>query len=255
MSAKDIFIKLIDSRSANTVCKKHHYSGSIVNNSQLHFGVFYKGKCEGVLQFGPSTFKRKLCSIVTGCGMNNFIELNRMAFSDYLPRFSESRAIAFCHRLIKKKYPHIKFIVSFADATQCGDGAIYRASGYRLTQIKKNSGLVKCKRTGKVFSQVTLTKGKHILKTGKASIDKKNDYEVLKGFQLRYVYILDNKETLTCKEIPFDKIPDEVKMYKGVKRSELESKASDFQLEESGAVPTTTLQKSRDIPISEVSDV
>ena len=40
--------------------------------------------------------------------------------------------------MIKKNTPHIKWIISFSDATQCGDGAIYRASGFYLTAIRES---------------------------------------------------------------------------------------------------------------------
>jgi len=137
LTAKDIIVKVIDSKSANELCKKIHYSGKVVPNSQIHFGVYYKNNCEGVMQFGPSLCKKLTMKLVHGTGFNNFLELNRMAFSERLPRNSESRALGVAHRIIKKHYPHIDWIVSFADACQCGDGTIYRASGYKLTQIKK----------------------------------------------------------------------------------------------------------------------
>ena len=138
VSAKDIIIKPIKSSAANALVKRVHYSGKHTQNSQLHLGVFLGGKLEGAMQFGPSIDKRKTKELVTGTGWNNFIELNRMAFSERLPRFSESRAIAVAFRLIKKHYPHIEWVISFADGAQCGDGAIYRASGFVLTGIKKN---------------------------------------------------------------------------------------------------------------------
>jgi hypothetical protein len=115
-----------------------HYSGKVVQNSQLHIGVFYRGKLEGVMQFGPSLDKRKLIGLVEGTPWNGFIELNRMAFTDVLPRNSESRAIGIAMRILRKHYPHVQWVVSFADACQCGDGAIYRASGFVLTSVKVN---------------------------------------------------------------------------------------------------------------------
>lgn len=249
MGAKDIIIKPIKSRDANEICKRFHYSGKVVPNSQIHLGVFYNGKCEGVMQFGPSTFKKKLCNLVENCKMNEFIELNRMAFSDILPRNSESRAISIAIKIIKNNYKHLKFIVSFADGCQCGDGTIYRASGFKLTSIKKNSGLVRNRITNEVFSQVTLTKGKHILKNGKASIDKNGEYEVLQGYQFRYIYLLNKSLKLNCSEIKFDKIPESVKMYKGIKRTKHESNVPGYQSGEGEAVSTSTLQLkgSRDV--------
>jgi hypothetical protein len=113
-----------------------------VQNSQLHIGVFYGGRLEGVMQFGPSLDKRKTMGMVEGTGWNEFTELNRMAFSDALPKNSESRAIAIALRLIRKHLPAIKWVISFADGSQCGDGTIYRAAGFILTGIKKNDQII-----------------------------------------------------------------------------------------------------------------
>ena len=138
-SAKDIILRPVSSSEANALVRRVHYSGKVVNNSQLHIGVFYNGKLEGVMQFGPSLDKRKIMDLVEGTGWNEFLELNRLAFSDALPRNSESRALSIVFKMIRKHAPHVKWIISFADATQCGDGTIYRAAGFVLTGIKKNN--------------------------------------------------------------------------------------------------------------------
>ncbi len=139
MTAKDIVLRPISSKEATELIKRVHYSGKVCQNSQLHIGVFYHGKLEGAMQFGPSLDKRKIQGLVTGTGWNEFIELNRMAFTDVLPRNSESRAISIALKILKKKAPHLKWVISFADACQCGDGTIYRASGFVLTGIKTNT--------------------------------------------------------------------------------------------------------------------
>ena len=118
-SAKDIRVAPINAADANTLVRRVHYSGKVVNNSQLHLGVFLDGRLEGAMQFGPSLDKRKIIGLVEGTGWNGFIELNRMAFGERLPRNSESRALGVAFRLIRKHYPHIEWVVSFADATQC----------------------------------------------------------------------------------------------------------------------------------------
>ena len=91
MGAKDIILRPIDAKTANELVRRVHYSGKIVNNSQIHIGVFYGGKLEGAMQFGPSLDKRKLQGLVDGTLWNEFIELNRLAFTDNLPRNSESQ--------------------------------------------------------------------------------------------------------------------------------------------------------------------
>lgn len=137
--AKDLILRPVSSKDANTFMKQVHYSGKVVQNSQIHIGVFYHGKMEGALQFGPSLDKRKLIGLVDGTLWNEFIELNRLAFTDVLPRNSESRAIAVAMRILRKHAPQLKWVVSYADATQCGDGTIYRASGFVLTGVKNNT--------------------------------------------------------------------------------------------------------------------
>ena len=142
-SAKDIILCPIASKESNEFIKRVHYSGKVAQNSQLHIGVYLHGTLEGVMQFGPSLDKRKLIGLVEGTQWHQFIELNRLAFTDNLPRNSESRALSIAFKLIRKHAPQIKWVISFADATQCGDGTIYRASGFVLTSIKRNGQLYK----------------------------------------------------------------------------------------------------------------
>lgn len=108
-TAKDIILKPIPASDANEMVKRVHYSGKVVQNSQLHIGVFLHGKLEGAMQFGPSLDKRKIQGLVSDTQWHEFIELNRMAFSDALPRNSESRAIAIAMKLLKKHAPPLPF--------------------------------------------------------------------------------------------------------------------------------------------------
>jgi hypothetical protein len=215
-SAKSIIIKSISAAAASKVVKQIHYSGKTAAISQLHLGVFLNDSLEGVMQFGPPIDRRKLLPLVKDTKFNDFLELNRMAFSDKLPRNSESRAMAIAFKLIKKNYPHIEWIISFADGTQCGDGTIYRAAGFLLTQIKKNTTIKK------------LADGTIAASHGTSKKDF-TDSKTLDGFQLRYIYFL-NKEAqsrLTVPIIPFSKI-DEMgaTMYKG-QRSTRDKQAMD----------------------------
>ena len=210
--AKEIIVKVIPARIANEFVKKHHYSGKVVQNSQLHFGAFLDGKLHGVMSFGPSMDKSHIIGLVSGTQWNEFIELNRMAFDDYLPKNSESRCIAIAMKLLKKNAPQIKWVVSFADGTQCGDGTIYRASGFVLTDIKKNKTILE-NDAGDVKADICFN-------INPALREKKKEYRPKEGFQLRYIYFIDKsaKERLNAPILPFSKI-DEMNagMYKGEK--------------------------------------
>ena len=153
--AKEIELKVIPSSVANPFIKTHHYSGKVVNNSCLHFGAFLDGHLHGVMSYGPSLDKRKIQGLVEGTGWNEFLELNRMAFDEKLPRNSESYCIGKSIRLIRKNAPQVKWIISFADGCSCGDGTIYRASNFVLTDIKENKNLCELP-TGEKIHKMTL---------------------------------------------------------------------------------------------------
>lgn len=237
--AKEIVVKVIPSKIAVPFIRSHHYSGKVVNNSCLHFGAFLDGYLHGVLSYGPSLDKSKMIGLVEGTGWNEFLELNRMAFDDYLPRNSESYVIGKTLRMIKKNAPQIKWVVSFADGCSCGDGTIYRASNFVLTGIKENFNLCQLP-TGEKVHKMTLEsrptapraeldgKSYYDVTGGKCNFKKYVEFvkgEILPGYQLRYVYFIDkgSRARLTVPEIPFSKI-DEIGagMYKGEKISRAE---------------------------------
>jgi hypothetical protein len=220
--AKRILVRPIAGADARRIVQTLHYSGACVMNSQVHLGVFLNGRCGGAMQFGPSLDKRKMQGLVDGTPWNGFLELNRLAFADWLPRNSESRAIAFALRWLKHTYPWLQWIVSFADATQCGDGAIYRASGFLLTAIKPSENLVR-RGDGVVIHKMTLesnplapraelggrsyydvTGGKYDLAKYAAAVGG----STVPGFQLRYIYCFDaaTRARLTVPVLPFGDI-------------------------------------------------
>ena len=256
VSAKDIVVKPITAAAANKVVKAVHYSGKVVNNSNLHFGAFLNGKLEGAMSFGSLLDKRKVLPLVEGTAWTGMLELNRMAFSDRLPRNSESRCMAVAFRLIKKHYPHIEWILSFSDGTQCGDGAIYRASGFVLTGISRNTTLMEFP-NGTRITNMTLTANWNTVVVSKlcqelgvpARPRSLSEWRALGGkelggYQLRYIYFLnkDARNRLTVPILPFSKI-DEMGagMYKGIPKRGTGANSGD-QPESGGSTPTTTLQ-------------
>ena len=221
--AKEILVKVIPSNIAIPFVKKHHYSGKVVQNSSLHFGAFLDGKLHGVMSYGTSMDKRKVLPLVNGTLWNEMLELNRMAFDDYLPKNSESRCIAISIKLIKKNAPHIKWILSYSDGAQCGDGSIYRASGFDLTGIKENKTILEW--NGKIIADKTLNNSNYKKIGMSAGLAKKQGAKPIDGFQLRYIYLIDKTCKITVPILPFSMI-DEMGagMYKGKKVSLQERK-------------------------------
>jgi len=241
--AKEIIVKVIPSKIANEFVKKNHYSGKVANNSSIHFGCFLDGKMHGVISYGSPLDKSKVLPLVTSNFLtknekwNEMLELNRMAFDEYLPKYSESRCIAISIRLLKKNASHIKWILSFSDGTQCGDGTIYRASGFNLTAVRESKNdlwrlpneLAYLSKGEPVVHRITIQCGTSLIskfvmsKYGKynVSLDKlKSELggSLNSGFQLRYIYLIDKTCKITVPILPFSKI-DEMGagMYKGKK--------------------------------------
>jgi hypothetical protein len=247
--AKDLIVKPISAQDANRIIKSLHYSGKVVNNSQMHLGVFMDGKCGGAMQFGPSLDKRKMLGLVEGALWNEFLELNRMAFADWLPRNGESRCIGYAMRWIRKTYPHIKWVVSFSDGTQCGDGTIYRASGFLLTGIKVNCELWDVPGYGKHHKmdfeyarptpmQMKLRKELKMPAATVTKLMKAANAKPIPGFQLRYIYFLDPtaRARLTVPILPFSEIDRRgAGMYKGKQR--IQSRASSETIDTAGNLP------------------
>ena len=226
MSAKEIIVKPIDKQTADKIVKKYHYSGKVVQNSNLCFGVYYKGLLLGAMQFGSPTDKRKMLPMVSGTLWNEMIELNRMAFSDALPRFAESRAISLAFKWMKKN-SEIKWCISFADGCQCGHGTIYQASNFKLCQIKENSQLMKLP-DGTIKHKLCFTDGKSkesktMSANGYTSLKKYLDEKLkgtinIKGYMYKYIYFIDRsiEKNFTGEFIPFSKIKElDIEMYKG----------------------------------------
>lgn len=236
----------IPAAQANELVKRIHYSGKVVQNSLVHFGVTLNGALLGAMQFGSPIDKRRTIPLVKGTRWRGMLELNRMAFSEALPRNSESRALGFALRAIRKRYPFIEWVLSYADACQCGDGAIYRATGFVLTGIKTNTSMLRMP-DGSVVARKTLdnspTKGSSYWRARGAT--------PLPGYQIRYIYFLEPKarKRLAVPELPYSAIADAgIGMYRGEKitRTKHSSDAAASQAAEGGATPTRALQPEKD---------
>jgi len=249
MSAKSLILRPVSSKVANECVKRLHYSGKVAQNSQMHIGVFWNGKMEGAMSFGPPLDKRKTSGLVRGSKWQHFCELNRMAFSDRLPRNSESRALGVAFRLLRKHKPALRWVVSFADATQCGDGTIYRASGFVLTGIKANKTLLVSPNGSDVVADKTANNKRDARgRVGSAAL-KEAGWRPLPGYQFRYVRFLDPawRERLTVPVIPFSDIPEAARMYLG-KPMRQPIKGPSSHDGKGGEDPTLALHSSQALP-------
>jgi len=260
--AKRLIVKPISAKDARKIVRAIHYSGKVDTRSQLHFGIFLDGKCGGAIQLGPPIDKQRVLPTVKGTQWHEMLDLHRLALADWLPRNGESRCISVMMKLIRETYPQIQWVQSYADATQCGDGSIYRASGFHLIGINENKSMFRMP-DGQVCCKIVFEPGFAGGNAGPGSIKaqygaggsetagvflKRIGAEQLVGFQLRYIYFLDPtaRERLTVPILPFSEIDRRgAGMYRGKTRvRSVDSDTSANHAEEGGAIPTRTLSES-----------
>lgn len=262
-TARDIRLRPLDARTARSFIERHHYSRKSTPHTQFHIGVYLGASLEGVMQYGPSIDRRKMLGLVEGTSLRQCVELNRMAFTDRLPRNSESRALAISLRLLRRHAPHLKWVVTFADATQCGDGTIYRAAGFLLTAVKPNGNLVRLP-SGEVVHKMLLACTPNAPRPelgGRSFFDvtggsfsmtryvEESGGEIIPGYQIRYIAFLDRtwRDRLTCEVLPYS-VLDQMgaRMYRGERPrpcdGSADSGAPGIPPGGGGASPTPSLQ-------------
>jgi len=129
----EFYVKEIERKLAYNIIIKNHYSkkGDSIAHNKINLGVFENNKIIGVLQYGYAMNPASCGSIVKDTSIDEYLELNRMWLSDEIKiTYPESRAISFSIKYIKRKYPKIKWIQSFADERCGGFGIVYQACSF-----------------------------------------------------------------------------------------------------------------------------
>jgi len=132
-------VREIPRNDANKIIRSKHYSGTIVQGSFVHLGVFINNQNVGALQFGPAMNPASCSSVVTGTQQDEYLELNRMWLGDEAPRNSESRAVSYAIKFIRRTHPRVKWIQSFADERCGGLGIVYQACSFDFYGMHVNT--------------------------------------------------------------------------------------------------------------------
>ena len=126
----DYFVAQIPCATAREIIRRKHYSHSVVNNSYVNLGVFLEGAIVGVLQWGYALNPARAGKVVANTTQGQYLELNRMWLSDDAPRNSESRAISYSLKYIRRACPSVAWVQSFADERCQGLGVVYQACSF-----------------------------------------------------------------------------------------------------------------------------
>lgn len=206
--------------AAKYACENWHYSKCIPKSKLVKFSVYEDEKFVGVIIYGCGATR----SLVNSYGLQpeEGCELVRIALRKHFNPVSKMLSISL--KMLKKNFPGLRLVVSFADPEQGHHGGIYQATNWIFSGYSAASDeyIYKGKRwQGRSF------------RNSFKGMENHHEVKKVKGSsKIRYLFPLDKEIKKTIEKLS-KKYP---------KRVEHESNASNFQLEKSGAVPTNTLQ-------------
>ena len=203
--SENFYIKEIERDLANDIIVKNHYSKKFYNATYIHLGLFENEVLKGVLQYGYAMNPASCGSVVEGTKQDEYLELNRMWLCDSIQiKYAESQAISMSVSYIKKKYPKIKWIQSFADERCGGFGIVYQACSFSYYG-EHNS--IFWELNGQVYHNSLMTRNPKLSKSAKLIQENKDNAISYNLRQFRYIKFLDSRWKKKCllKEQPYPK--------------------------------------------------
>lgn len=129
-------LELASSKAIKYACLYFHYA-KVVPVVRLAYSVFNKkGEWCGVITFGGGAGANM--GKPYNLNQGQYLELTRMALNG--KQESTSKAMAIAIRLIKKNYPQIQLLISYADKGQNHYGIIYQATNWYFVDDSESSG-------------------------------------------------------------------------------------------------------------------
>ena len=201
-------VKEIERNIANKIIIENHYSHKIYSATYIHLGVYINGELVGILQYGYAMNPASQGSLVKDTEIDEYLELNRMWLDDKAPRNSESKAISYSFKYIKRKFNgKIKWVQSFADERCKRFGVVYQACSFKYYGEHTQTFW---ELNGIVYHniQMTVSKGtKRYTPEVEYLQTHKDQATKLTLRQFRYLFFIDKKYEKKCllKELPYPK--------------------------------------------------
>ncbi len=204
-----IVIRRIDKPVAEAMIVKYHYTHKW-SLCQVAYGIHYitdedckfiEGKLEkliGCMVFGQPVGRSAAESISDLIKVDEVLELTRLFIQDGYGRNIESYCITQALHLLRRDFPHIKGLISYADGEQGHKGTIYQACGFHYQgnssiALMPNYSVSLVKPYQWLHSRtVSSTYGSHNVEHLKKKINH-TFWRKKESSKHRYVYLLGNK--------------------------------------------------------------
>lgn len=213
-------LEIASGKAVEYACKNFHYAKRTPTATAVAFSVFNKNKewCGCICYGYPSGGQIiKTYNLYQG----NIFELQRVALNG--KQELTSQAVAISIKLVRKKFPLVKMLVSYADKGQEHYGIIYQATNWIYID-ESNSSSIEYFKNGVWVHSTSL----------KTNNERKKYKNRRTSGKRKYIYCFDSELKNKCEKLkkPYPK--------KSVKN--IESDVTPFQEEEGGAIPTLTHQ-------------
>ena len=180
---KDLYIDYCSQKASEYSVYKWHYSKRMPKSKLVRFGVWEYGKFKGSVIYGLGANPKSGAFL----GIENYEcpELVRVALSTH--KNPVSKIVGYTLRKLKKDYPKLKAVVSYADPEQDHKGKIYQAMNwYYLGTTSKAKVYIQ---NGKEIHSKTISDR---IRFGKLDKNHNLDYKITEG-KYKYVYLYDKK--------------------------------------------------------------
>ena len=125
---EDLKLREVDKDYARRFIKKYHYSKQCAG-IVVAIGEWIGSELKNCIVFNYC-IGRLMANEVWGGDNSNTIELSRMVSLEPKPKNMESYCISRALKYLKKNYPNIKVVISYADNEVGHKGYCYQASGF-----------------------------------------------------------------------------------------------------------------------------
>jgi len=198
------FVKEIARKNANEVIVNNHYSKKFYTASTIHLGVFLDNAMIGVLQYGFAMNPASMASVVADTKIDEYLELNRMWFVDNSPKNAKTQGLSHAVKYIKRKFPKIGWIQSFADERCHKFGIVYQAANFLYCGEHEN---LFWEIEGEFYHNSLMTRDPKL--TPSALFVQSNKSKAIKHTlrQFRYIYFIKKnlRAKLRHKVLPYPK--------------------------------------------------
>lgn len=113
-------------KAVKFACENWHYSKCVPGGPRIAYGVWEDGQYIGTVLYGAGANRNAGSQF--GVKQHQILELTRVALREH--RTPVSRIIAITLKMIRKKEPQLKLIISYADSGNGHHGGIYQAGGW-----------------------------------------------------------------------------------------------------------------------------